>query len=133
MVDTMARLCSLSEGKDQRCSSHKGDTIDRTNMPHTYTQVSPVTFDEPVHSAASIDLPLDLDGVKPLEDGKPGKTVKSDKAMKMATPFKITKAKKLPTSLTCLFCYGNPKRGRTQSLVSSDSLRRHYRQLHFQY
>ena len=133
MVDTMARLCSLSEGKDQRCSSHKGDTTDRTDMPHACTQFSPVAFDEPVHSAASIDLTLDLDGVKALEDGKPTKTVKSTKAMKLATSFKVTKAKKSPTSLTCLFCYGNPKRGRTQSLARSDSLRRHYRQVHFQY
>lgn len=133
MVDTVARLCSLSEGKNQRCSSHEGDTADRTNKPYTCAELSPVAVDEPVHSADSIHFTLDLDGVKPFEDAEPKKPVKSTKAMKLAASSKITKAKKSPTSLTCLFCYGNPKRGRTQILARSDSLRRHYRQVHFQY
>ena len=133
MVDTMARLCSLSEGKDQRCSSHKGDTTDQTNMPHACAQLSSATVDEPVHSIDSIDLTLDLDGAEPLKDARPTKPVKSAKSRKLVASSKITKAHKPPTSLTCLFCYGNPKRGRTQSLARTDSLRRHYRQVHFQY
>lgn len=126
MVDTMVRLCSLSEGKDQRCSSHKGDTVDRTYKPHACTPLTPVAVDEPIYSADSIDLSLDLDSVKPLEDAEPTKTVRSTKAMKLAASSKaiklaasskITEAKKSPTSLTCLFYYGNPKRGRTQNLA----------------
>lgn len=49
MADTMARLCSLSEGKDQRCSSHEGDTTDRTNKPYACTLLSPVAADKPIH------------------------------------------------------------------------------------
>lgn len=133
MVDTIAHLCSLSEGKNQRCSSHEGDTVDRTNKPYIYTELSPVAVDKPVHSADSVDFTLDLDGVKPLEDAKPKKPVKLAKAMKLAASSKITKVKKSPTYLTCLLCYGNPKRGGTQILARSDSFRNHYRQVHFQY
>ncbi|KAI4088490.1 MAG: hypothetical protein L6R37_008196 [Teloschistes peruensis] len=88
MVDTMARLCSLSEGKDHRYSSHKGDNPGRTIKPHACTQLSSAAVDEPVYSADSIDLALDLHGVKPLEIAKPTKTVKSTKAMKLATSSK---------------------------------------------
>ena len=133
MVDTMARLCSLSEGKDQRCSSHEGDATDQTNMPYACAQLSSPTVDEPVHIADSIDLTLDLDGAEPLEDARPTKPVRSAKSRKLVASSKITKANKPPTSLMCLFCYGNLKRGRTQSLARTDSLRRHYRQVHFQY
>lgn len=122
MIDTMTRLCSLSEGKDQRCSSHEGDITDRINKPYACTLLSPVTANEPIYSADSTDLTLNLDDVKPLEDAEPTRTVRSTKAMKLAASSKaiklaasskITMAKKSPTSLTCLFCYGNPKRGRT--------------------
>ena len=71
-----------------------------------------MTVDESVESADTIGLTLDLDGVKPLEDIEPTNTKESTKAMKMAASSKITKAKISPTSLTCLFRYGIPKRGR---------------------
>ncbi|KAL8776434.1 MAG: hypothetical protein Q9194_003153 [Teloschistes cf. exilis] len=100
MVDTMARLCSLFEGKDQRRSSYKGDAADRTHKPYACTQLSPVAVKEPVHSAGPMDLTLDLNGVKPLDNAKPTKTVKSTKAMKLATSSKVTKAKKSLTSLS---------------------------------
>jgi len=132
MVDTMARLYSLSEGKDQRCSSHEGDITDQTNNAYTCTQLSLATVDKPVQSPNPVDLTLHLDGVNPLGEAKPWKSAKPTK-LKLNPPSKITKTKKPPTSLTCLFCYGNPKRGRTQNLARSDNLRRHYRQVHFQY
>ena len=91
IVDTIARVYSLSEGKNQRCSSHEGDPADQTNKPYVYTQLSPVAVDESVYSANSINLMLDLDGVKLLEDAKPTKTVKSIKAMKLAASSNITK------------------------------------------
>ncbi|KAI4192102.1 MAG: hypothetical protein LQ350_008699, partial [Teloschistes chrysophthalmus] len=131
MVDTMARLCSLSEGKDHRRSSHKGDAVDPTNKPYTGTQLPPAAVNGPRHSAGSNDLTLNFDSVQPLDYTKPTKIVKSTKAQ-LAASSMVTKVKKSLTSLTCLFCYGNPKRGRTQSLARSDSLRRHYRQVHFQ-
>ncbi|KAI4086156.1 MAG: hypothetical protein L6R37_008439, partial [Teloschistes peruensis] len=133
MVETMARLCLLSEGKDHRYSGHKGDNADRTIASYACTQPSSAAVDEHVYSADSIDLALDLNGVQPLENAKPTKTVKSTMAMKLATSSKVTKAKKSLTSRTCLFCYGNPKRGRTESFARPDSLRRHYRRAHFQY
>ena len=132
MVDAMARLCSLHEGKDQRCSSHEGNMADQTNNAYACTQLSSVTVDKPVQSSDPVDLTLDLDGVNPLGEARPWKTAKPTR-LKLNPPSKIIKTKKPPTSLTCLFCYGNPKRGRTQSLARSDSLRRHYRQVHFQY
>jgi len=133
MVDVMARLCSLFEGKDRRCNSHEGDFIDQTNKPSACAQYPPPAVDEPLHSIDSIEPAMDIDTVKPLEEAKSTKVVKPVKSMKPAASSKVTKAKKSPTSLTCLFCYGNPKRGRTQSLARSDSLRRHYLQVHFQY
>ncbi len=91
IVDIIAHVCSLSEGEIQRCSYYKEDPINQTNKPHAYTQLSPVAVDEPIHSADSIDLTLDLNGVQPLEDAEPTKTVKSTKAMKLAASSKITK------------------------------------------
>ena len=126
MVDAMARLCSLLEGKDQRCSSHEGDTTALNKKLYACTPLSPVTVNEPIYSADSIDPTRDLNGIKPLEDTEPTKTVRTTKAMKLAMSSRITKVKKSPTSLTCLFCYSNLKRGRTQNLARSDSLRRHY-------
>lgn len=46
---------------------------------------------------------------------------------------RFNKIRKPPTPLTCLFCHGNPRRARTQRFARRDSLRRHYRQVHFQY
>lgn len=87
--------------------------------------------DEVIYSAHLIDITLDLSLVKHLEDTEPTKAVRFTKAMKLATSSKITKAKKLPILLTCLSCYDKPKRGHTQSLARSNSLRRYYRQVHF--
>ena len=125
LVDIMARLYLLSEGKDQGCSSHEEATADRTKKPYACTRLSPVAVDESVDSADAIDFTLDLDGVKPLEDIEPTKTVGSTKAMKMAASSKITKAEISPTSLTLL---RYPKawpyvESCTQSLVRSDNLR----------
>ena len=39
MVDAMTRLCSLYEGKDQRCSSYEGNMADQTNNAYTCTQL----------------------------------------------------------------------------------------------
>ena len=113
MVNIIARLYLLSEGKDQRYSSYKGDNTDQTNLPHTYTQLSSATVDESIRSTNSIDLTLDLDNVIPLKDTRSTKPIKSAKSRKLVTSSKITKANKPPTSLTCLFYYGNPKRRRT--------------------
>ncbi|KAL8640700.1 MAG: hypothetical protein Q9228_002414, partial [Teloschistes exilis] len=88
MVETMARLCLLSEGKDHRYSGHKGDNADRTIASYACTQPSSAAVDEHVYSADSIDLTLDLNGVQPLENAKPTKTVKSTIAMKLATSSK---------------------------------------------
>ena len=46
VVYIMTRLCSLSDDKDPRCSSHEEDSTDWTYMPHTCTQLSPVVFNE---------------------------------------------------------------------------------------
>lgn len=63
MVETMARLCLLSEGKDHRYSGHKGDNADRTIASYACTQPSSAAVDEYVYSTDSIDLALDLNGV----------------------------------------------------------------------
>ena len=78
------------------------------------------------HRAGTEDMaPLAVPGFD-----KPPKIIK----LKLNPPSPmVSRARKPFTSLTCLFCYGNPKRARTQTLARSDSLRRHYRQVHFQY
>ena len=73
----MARLCSLSEGKDRRCSSYEGDVVDQTNQP----------------SACVIDPAMDLDAVKPLKAAKSINAVKLAKSMK---PVASTKPKSHP-------------------------------------
>jgi len=133
LIDVMTRLCSLYEDKDQRCNNHEGDIADQTNKPYTNAQLSSPAIDEYLHSTDLIDPGVDVDAVQHLQTTRTTKTVKSAKSMKLVASSKVTKAKRSPTSLTCFFCYGNPKRGRTQSLARSDSLRRHYRQVHFQY
>jgi len=75
----------------------------------------------------AIEAVINLDAVTPLKVAKSRKAVKPAKSIKLVLSSKITRIKKLAASLTCLFCYGNLKRGRTQSLARSDSLRRHYR------
>ncbi len=133
MVDVMARLCSLYEGKDRRCNSHEGDIADQINKPSACAQRCSPAVDKPLHSTDSIEPSMDLDTIKPLKEAKSTKAASRSKSIKPVASSKVSKAKRSPTSLTCLFCYGNPKRGRTQSLARSDSLRRHYRQVHFQY
>ncbi len=133
MVDVMARLCSLYEGKDRRCNSYEGDAGDQTNqrsicVPHASAAVYKSTY-----CSDAIEAVIDLDAVTPLKAAKSIKAMEPAKSIKPLASSKITKIKKPAASLTCLFCYGNPKRGRTQSLARSDSLRRHYRQVHFQY
>jgi len=133
MVDVMARLCPLYEGKDRRCNSHQGGAGDQTNQPSACVQHASPAVDEPLYSSDAIEAVMDLNAVTPLKAAKSTKAAKPTKSMKSAASSKITKTKRPPSSLTCLFCYGNPKRGRTQCLARSDSLRRHYRQVHFQY
>lgn len=134
MVDIVARLYSLFEGKDRRCNNHEGDVVDKTNKPSTCAQQSPPAIDEPLHSTDSIEPAMDINTVKSLKEAIFTKVLESIKLMKSVTSSKITKAKGPPTSLACLFFYyGNPNRRRTQSLTRSDSLRRHSRQVHFQY
>ena len=71
MVDAMARLCSLYEGKDQRCSSHEGNIADQTNNAYTCTQLSLATVNKPVQSSNPVDLTLDLNGINPLGEARP--------------------------------------------------------------
>lgn len=133
MVDVMARLCSLYEGKDRRCNSHEGDAGDQTNQRSACVQhTSPAVYKN-MYCSDTIEAFVDLDAITPPKAAKSTKAVKSAKLTKPVVSSKITKTKKPLASLTCLFCYGNPKRGRTQSFARSDSLRRHYRQVHFQY
>lgn len=133
MVDVMARLCSLYEGKDRRCNSYEGDAGDQTNQRSTCVQHALAAVYTSTYCSDAIEAVIDLDVVTPLKAAKSRKAVKPIKSIKSIPSFKITRIKKPAASLTCLFCYDNPKRGRTQSLARSDSLRRHYRQLHFQY
>lgn len=69
------------------------------HAPYASTQLSPVVVYEPVYSADFINLTLDLDGMKPLDDVEATKTTKSTKAMKLAASSTIAKAKKF----TCYF------------------------------
>ena len=131
-VDVMTHFCSLYEGKDQRCSSHEGNTADQTNNVYTCTQLSLATVDKSVQSSDPIDLTLDLDGINPVREAKPWKTAKLTR-LKLNPPFKIIKIKESSTSLICLFCYSNPKHRHTQNLTHNDSLWKHYQQMHFQY
>lgn len=97
MIDIMTRLCSFFEDKDQRCSSHEGDTTDQINMSHACAQLSSATVDEPVHSTDSIDLTLNLDGAESSEDARLTKPVKSAKSRKLVASSKITKTNKQTT------------------------------------
>ena len=131
MVEVMTRFCSLSEGK-QRCHSHEIDVGNRTIEPSAYPQGVSSTGQKSLHNHNVIEAVLGLDAVKEVQIAEAVRPAKSRKPT-LKSPSKITKGKKSPNSLTCLFCHGNPKRGRTQNFARTDSLRRHYRQVHFQY
>lgn len=133
MIDVMTRLCSLYEGKDRRCNSHKEDIADQINKSSACAQCCSSMIDKSLHSIDFIESSMNLDIIKSLKEAKFTKVASRSKSIKSIASFKIFKAKRSSTFLTCLFCYDNSKREQTQSLARSDSLRRHYRQVHFQY
>ena len=105
----------------------------KTNKPSVCAQRSPSSIDESLHSTDFIDPAMSLDILKPFKEAKFTKAIKAVNSRKPVASSKIIKAKKSFTSLIHLFCYGNPKRRRTQSLARSDSLWRHYHQVRFEY
>ncbi len=94
----------------------------KTNKPSVCAQRSPSSIDESLHSTDFIDPAMSLDILKPFKEAKFTKAIKAVNSRKPVASSKIIKAKKSFTSLIHLFCYGNPKRRRTQSLARSDSL-----------
>ena len=103
MIDIVARLYSLIEGKDRRCNNHEGDVVDKTNKPSTCAQHSPPAIDEPLHSTDSIEPAMDINTVKSLKEAIFTKVLKPIKSMKPVISFKVIKAKEPPTSLAYLF------------------------------
>ncbi|MCJ1473138.1 hypothetical protein MMC13_001789 [Lambiella insularis] len=122
MADLMTRLCLRSEGKDRR----NRDTFKTDPGPSTCARIPPLTFIEPLQ-IANVDSTIPLSTIRSTEEA----TTAGISPRLTADP--VARKKRSPTSLMCLFCSSNPKRGRTQSFRRSDSLRRHYRQVHFQY
>ncbi len=76
-----------------------------------------------------IDMGEAAQAVSALEAALASEGVKAVAVATEATPAKVTKSRRPPTSLMCLFCYQRcPK-----VFSRSDALRKHYRMVHFQY
>ena len=131
MVDAMARLCLLSEGKKGQGPQALGSQRPAPDVDDR--PLSPLVPSEPAWTRRSGHEPLRADNAQPPARKQQGKAAKSVRLKLKPPSCRVAKTKKLLTPLTCLFCHGNPRRGRTQTLARSDSLRRHYRQVHFQY
>ena len=121
MVETMARLSMRYESRNHR----KYDT------PSPDPQAILRNVNKPVSTA---DVSMSLDTARPIPEVKVANRLqKRVQSKRPAEPSKPMGVGRPATPLICLFCWGIPKRGRTQNFASSGNLRRHYRQIHFQY
>ncbi len=132
MIDVITCFYSSHESKDHRSNDHEGD-VEQTQESSDSASHSFSTIDRPPHSIDCIDLTTNLDTFISVKEAESSNALRFIKSIKLITSFRIIKESRSFTFKTCLFCYNNPQRGRTSTLTRNDSLRRHCRQIHFQY
>ena len=121
MVETIAHLSMRYESRNYR----KYDTLSPDPQAILGNASKPVS---------TADVNMSLDAAGPILEIKVAN--RRQRRVQPKRPAELSKqigVGRPVTPLICLFRWGNPKRGRTQSFASSGNLRRHYRQMHFQY